>query len=205
MTPQHGKLQELTPNYITDKFIDFITISSLYQDIFLGMDPYTNKALQNLSSVFTCLTDVASGQFVPFFSTSLRVAHSFRSLMVPFIWWWHIFTVFFSILLFINSILELPVTLDFRSYEYQILKLHPLIFPQVQTFGYLQEWEQLILRMHYFYKAFSPHYWWSFLCCYIPPHLIHLVFPTVCLCLSCCFSPGTYGPRIGWRYIQWIL
>ena len=60
MTPQHGKLQELTPNYITDKFIDFITISSLYQDIFLGMDPYTNNLLM-------------------FLSAGLGINHSFRS------------------------------------------------------------------------------------------------------------------------------
>ena len=49
-------------DYIVDELTNFINNSYLFQDIFLGMDPYTNNELTHLSSVCTCFTDVAYWQ-----------------------------------------------------------------------------------------------------------------------------------------------
>ena len=57
---------------IVDELTNFINNSYLFQDIFLGMDPYTNNELTHLSSVCTCFTDVAYWQFAHVFQRRPR-------------------------------------------------------------------------------------------------------------------------------------
>ena len=50
-----------------DELIAFINNSDLFIDIFLGIDPYINSYLKNLSAVCTFFTDVAYWQFADVF------------------------------------------------------------------------------------------------------------------------------------------
>ena len=57
---------------VVDALTNFVNNSYLFQDIFLGMDPYTNNELTHLSSVCTCFTDVAYWQFAHVFQLRPR-------------------------------------------------------------------------------------------------------------------------------------
>jgi hypothetical protein len=46
-------------DYIVDELTKFINNSNLFQEIFLGMDPYTNNELTHFNSICTCFPDVA--------------------------------------------------------------------------------------------------------------------------------------------------
>lgn len=59
-------------NFIVDEPTNFINSSALFQDIFLGLDPYSNNDLKNLGAACTCFTDLAYWQFAYLFQRRPR-------------------------------------------------------------------------------------------------------------------------------------
>ena len=66
-----GELFPADPKFLIFDYT-FINNSDLLQDIFLGMDPYTNNELTHLSLVCTCFTDVAYWQLTHAFKIRPR-------------------------------------------------------------------------------------------------------------------------------------